>query len=155
MDVKQTSRQHHVRLVDSARETASPLRLPPEGWLRTVRKALGMSGAQLARRLGVSRARITNLEQAERKGAVTIKSMEAAAEAMGCRFIYAVVPVQSVEDAVRQQAERKANAIVRRASTHMALEMQGLPADERAHQALALARELARDMPSDLWDDEA
>ncbi len=36
---------------------------PQEGWVRTVRTALGMSGPQLARRLGVTKARISKVER--------------------------------------------------------------------------------------------
>jgi len=57
MSVKTVVRLQYQRLADSAASHSS-LRTPPEGWLRTVRKALGMSGAQLAKKMGVTRARV-------------------------------------------------------------------------------------------------
>ncbi len=36
---------------------------PAKGWLRAIREALGMSGKQYARRLGVSAPWISNLEK--------------------------------------------------------------------------------------------
>ena len=37
--------------------------LPEEGWLRTVRTALGMTGTQLAKKLGVTKDRFFKSEQ--------------------------------------------------------------------------------------------
>ena len=61
--------------------------MPGDGWIATIRKALGMSGAALARRLGVTRARVSQAERAEREGGITLKEMDEFAAAMGCRFV--------------------------------------------------------------------
>jgi predicted DNA-binding mobile mystery protein A len=113
-----------------------------------------MSGAQLARRMGVTRARIAKAEQAELTGGITIKSMQAAAGAMGCQFVYAIIPPETVEDLIAAQARKKASTIVSRASGHMALENQTLPDEKIVNEVRRLAADLARDMPSDLWDDK-
>ncbi len=113
-----------------------------------------MSGAQLARRMGVTRARIANAEQAELIGGITLKSMQAAAEAMGCKFVYAVVPKDTVGSLIWFQAQKKAALIVARASQHMALEDQALPAAKIVQQTDNLARSLMHDMPPDFWDDK-
>ena len=42
--------------------------VPREGWVRAVREALGMSAAQLAARLNVTRQTIRDLEQSEASG---------------------------------------------------------------------------------------
>ena len=60
---------------------------PPKGWLRAIRDALGMTTAQLARRLGVSQPRIIELEQSEISGGVTLNTLQRAAEALGCRLV--------------------------------------------------------------------
>lgn len=154
MSVKRAVRQQYQTIVDRAASHATALRLPPEGWLRTVRKALGMSGAQLARRMGVTRARIAKAEQAELSGSVTLKSLQAAANAMGCRFVYAIVPAQTtVENLIQAQARKKALALVGTASTHMALESQALPDAQIAQEIERVAREILHDMRSDFWDD--
>jgi predicted DNA-binding mobile mystery protein A len=154
MDVKRAVRRQYQAIADRAASQAVKFRLPPEGWLRTVRKALGMSGAQLARRMGVTRARITAVEQSELSGAVTLKSMRTAAEAMGCHFVYAIVPDHRIEDIVAAQARKKALAIVRTASRHMALESQALPDDKIEQEVARFEADLARDMPSGFWDDK-
>jgi predicted DNA-binding mobile mystery protein A len=113
------------------------LRTPPEGWLRTVRTALGTSGAQLAKKMGLTRARIAQAEQAELSGAFTLKSMQAIAEAMGRQLVDAIVPPGRVEDLVIAQARKKALALVGAASEHMALESQTLPDGEIAEEISA------------------
>jgi predicted DNA-binding mobile mystery protein A len=153
MSVKKTVRQQYRRIVNNAASCAS-LQIPPEGWLRTVRNALGMSGAQLARRMGVTRARVTQAEHAEVTGSVTLKSMQATAEAMGCKFVYAIVPPGRIEDIVMRQARKKATAIVGTASQHMALESQTLPNDKIAQEVDRLTEEIAREMPPGFWRDE-
>lgn len=154
MSAKRAVRQQYRTIVDRAADQVATLRPPSEGWLRTVRRALGMSGAQLGRRMGVSRARIANAEKAELSGGVTLKSMHAAAEAMGCRFVYAIVPEQSTGALITAQARRKAMVDVGVASQHMALESQTLPHDKIEQEINLIAGDLARDMPSDFWDDK-
>jgi predicted DNA-binding mobile mystery protein A len=152
MSVRDTIRQQYQRLVDSA-EISPLLKVPPEGWLRSVRKALGMSGAQLAKRMGLTRARVAQAEHAELSGGATLKSMQAAAEAMGCRFVYAVVPEKRIKDVIAAQARKKALVLVGTTSTHMALENQSLPEDRIAAEVDRIAHEFAREMPPDFWSD--
>jgi predicted DNA-binding mobile mystery protein A len=152
MSVKTVARLQYQRIADNAARLY-PQR-PPEGWLRTVRKALGMSGAQLAKRMGVTRSRVAQAEQAELNDGVTLKSMQAAAEAMGCRFVYAVVPEKRIQDVITAQARKKAAALVGVASTHMALESQALAGNKIAQEVDRLTRELAAQMPSDFWSDK-
>jgi predicted DNA-binding mobile mystery protein A len=80
--------------------------------------------------------------------------MQAAAEAMGCRFVYAIVPEKRIEDVITAQARKKAMALVGTASTHMALESQTLPKDKIAQEVERLMREIAREMPPDFWIDK-
>jgi predicted DNA-binding mobile mystery protein A len=154
MAIKTIVQQQYQEIIDSAAPDYATLKKPPEGWLRTVRKALGMSGAQLATKMGVTRARIAQAEHAELSGGATLKSMQAAAEAMGCRFVYAVVPEKKrIEDLITAQARKKAIALVATASTQMALESQTLPDAKIAEEIERLTREIARDMAPDFWSD--
>ncbi|MET3906240.1 putative DNA-binding mobile mystery protein A [Bradyrhizobium sp. S3.3.6] len=155
MGVKTIVQQQYRNIVDSAAASAAGLKAPPEGWLRTVRSALGMSGADVAKKMGVTRARVPAAERAELAGGVTLKSMQAAAEAMGCRFVYAIVPASGhVEDIITAQARKKAMAIVGTASTHMALENQKLPDDKIDQEVERLTREIAQEMPPNFWSDQ-
>lgn len=125
---------------------------PARGWLRAIREALGMSGKQFARRLGVSAPWITTLEKKELAGSVTIKTMRQAAEALDCVFIYAVVPRDSLADIVRRRAEILARKRLATVSHLMLLEAQQLSASE---QQKALAQEvnaLIQELPKELWE---
>src|SRR4051794_11942298 len=97
-----------IRHLDQQFATLRPLAKiarPPKGWLRAVRDALGMTTAQLARRMDVSQPRIVELEQSEISGSVTLKPLQRAAEALGCRFVYALVPERPLADIVRERAD--------------------------------------------------
>ena len=155
MSVKTIVQQQYRSMVDTVATRFSGIKTPPEGWLRTVRSALGMSGAEVAKKLGVTRARITKAEHAELTGSVTLKSMQAMAEAMGCRFVYAIIPKSgSIEDIITAQARKKAVKIVGTASNHMALENQTLPDDKIAQEVERLTREIAQERSSDFWKDK-
>jgi predicted DNA-binding mobile mystery protein A len=155
MSVKTIVQQQYRSIVDNAAATVAGLKAPPEGWLRTVRSALGMSGTDVAKKMGVTRARVTKAEHAELTGGVTLKSMQATAEAMGCRFVYAIIPTSGrIEDIVTAQARKKAMAIVGTASKHMALEDQKLPDDKIAQEVERLTREIALEMPPNFWSDK-
>ena len=125
-----------------------------EGWLKTVRKALGMSGSQLANRLGVTKGRVSQAESAELTGSATLKSMQRMAQAMDCRFVYAVIPEKEIASMIRDRALLKAKEQIKVASTQMALEAQALSDEQLAFEVDRLASEIIEKMPSDLWNDE-
>jgi predicted DNA-binding mobile mystery protein A len=153
---KITAVKQYQSIVDRAARVfgAQSVTRPSEGWIATVHKALGMSGAQLAKRMNVTRARISQAERAELSGGATLKSMQAIAEAMGCRFVYAIVPEKKVSDVIAAQAKRKATALVHQASVHMALEKQSLSEAQNAEEIERLTYDFLRTMPSDLWTDK-
>jgi predicted DNA-binding mobile mystery protein A len=153
MSVRDTVTRQYQAIVDRAasRFRGQQPSLPPEGWIATVRKALGMSGTQLAKRLGVTRSRISQAERSETSGGITLKTMRAAAEAMGCRFVYAIVPEDRIEDVIAAQARKKARAIVSKASNHMALEKQSLTEAQNEEEIERVAQDLIRTMPPDFW----
>ena len=113
-----------------------------------------MSGPDLARRLGVTRARVSQAERAESNGGVTLRTMQAAAEAMGCRFVYAIVPEGRTQELIAARARTKAEMIVRRASDHMALESQSLSDAQNTEEIERIALDLMHEMPSDFWTDK-
>lgn len=140
--------------VNLARKKLEGLVIPSEGWLRTVRKALGMSGAQLGRKLEVTRGAVSINEKAELSGGITIKTMQQMADSMGCRFVYAVVPETDIEDLLMKRARSKATKQVRNASVHMALENQLVAEGKLAEEVERLAKEMIETSPSDLWNDD-
>ena len=153
MSVKDAAIRQHRKIVDDAALRLSQMPRLSEGWIKTIRKALGMSGAQLARRAGVTRAAVNASEHKERDGAITIRKMNELAEAMDCDFIYAIVPRGSSEDLILAQARRKAEKLVRRARGQMALEKQALSESHTQDEIQRVARDMVADMPSDFWED--
>ncbi len=125
-----------------------------DGWIKTVRKALGMSGLQLAQRIGVTKGRVSQAESAERSGGATLKSMQSMAQAMDCRFVYAIIPEKEIESVISDRAVLKAKEQIKAASTQMALEAQALSNEQLAFEVDRLASEIIEKMPSDLWNDE-
>ena len=127
---------------------------PPKGWIRAVRDALGMTTAQFARRLGVSQPRVVAIEKAEISKAITLKSLERAAEALDCRVVYLFIPASSLEDTVRARAAQVAARQLSALNRTMSLEDQSVQ-DKRAREAMRqkLIAELVEN-PSRLWDEK-
>lgn len=153
MSVRETARRQYVKIVDDFAERLSGSSTPPEGWIKTVRTALGMSAPQLARRLGVTKAAVYQSERRELDGEVTIRHMETIAKGLGCRFAYAIIPETSIDGVLRVQALRKAEAIVSRAHTHMALEQQALPDTRNSDQISWLVVNMLNNQPPGFWDE--
>ena len=79
--------------------------VPPEGWVRAIREALGMTNLQLASRLGGRAAQtVEAMQKNEVSGAISLRTLRALAEAMECRLIYAVVPKKSLAKVRRDKA---------------------------------------------------
>ena len=150
----------HKRLIREQLETTMDklscmreVQRPAKGWLRAVREALGMTGKQFARRLGVSAPRVTVLEKDELSGGVTLNTMRQAAEALDCIFVYAVVPRESLTDIVRKHARSLACKRLARVSHSMLLEAQQLTGEEQRKMLASEIEELTRNMPKELWED--
>ena len=150
--VKDTARRQCALVLDSAATQVSGIKVPREGWITTMRKALGMSAPELAKRLGVTKPAIYQAERKERDGGVTLGHMERLAKAMGGKFVYAIVPDGEIEGILRDQARSRAEAVVQRASSHMALERQSLSSARMQEEIERLADQLLRERPSGFWD---
>jgi predicted DNA-binding mobile mystery protein A len=107
------------------------------GWVRYMRRALGMSTKVLAERAGLALSTVSQTEHRELEGRVSVRTLRRLAAAMDCELVYAIVPKQSLSEAIMQQARSKARAALGKADTHMMLEDQRVtdpPLDERIEQ---------------------
>ena len=127
---------------------------PRKGWIRALRDALGMSGEQLASRLGTNKQRVSRIEQDEKLGSITVKTLRNVAEALGCEFIYGFVPRQSLEKTVRDQAGTVAKKRMYRSDQLMRLEKQELSEDEKEKVLESMITEIINTMPRSLWDEK-
>jgi predicted DNA-binding mobile mystery protein A len=103
---------------------------PVRGWIRAVRNALGMSGADLAARLQVTPASVSDIERSESQGSIRLDTLERAAEAMGCDLVYALIPRGSLTEIVQRKAREKVEEQTRAVSRAMDLEAQSTRVDD-------------------------
>lgn len=142
--------------LEASLQRLAPLRgvnPPTKGWVRAIRDALGMTARQLAGRLGISQQSVARIEKDELSGSVTIKTMRRVADSLDCVFVCGFVPRSSLEATVRRQAEQLASRRLAQASQTMALEDQGLKAEENKKVLSGMVDELVDELPSNLWSE--
>jgi predicted DNA-binding mobile mystery protein A len=105
---------------------AAQVSRPRLGWLKAIRQALGVSSTELARRLGTSRQRPLQIEMAEAEDRITLKSLRAAANALDCDLVYALVPRISLQELQGQRLRDEATERVLSIEHSMALEDQAV-----------------------------
>jgi predicted DNA-binding mobile mystery protein A len=149
-DIRNRARQR----LDMKFETIRPIdriAMPPKGWIRAIRDALGMSLRQLADRLGSTAPGARKLEESEANGTISLKSLRRAAEALDCVVIYALVPKTSLTEMVDQRAREIALRALGRVSHSMALEDQEVNRDLEARIQRYIASAIT---DRNLWDSQ-
>ncbi len=99
---------------------------PPKGWIKAIREALGMTGAQFAARLKVRPPSVVDLEKSEASGSIQLKTLARVAEALDCRLVYALVPKTSLQGTVDARARKIALRELKRVGHTMKLEDQSV-----------------------------
>jgi predicted DNA-binding mobile mystery protein A len=127
--------------------------IPPTGWIKAIRTAIGMSMQQLGNKLNVSKQGILDIEKREKDGSITIKSLKEIARALDMQLVYGFVPNDGSLDAlIEKRATELATKIVLRTSNTMKLEDQG-NTNKRIEKAIKeRAEEIKNEMPKILWD---
>jgi predicted DNA-binding mobile mystery protein A len=118
----------HLRLSQLDRSLNGAKNLPPrpsDGWLASVREALGLSLAELGRRVNAPKQNIQQFERAEARDRITLGNLRRVANAMSCDLVYVLLPksgsfAELAEGSVRESAARD----VKRVIHTMALEDQ-------------------------------
>ena len=112
-----------------------------------------MTTRQLAERLGMKQPSLVELENSEAAGNITVKSLERAAEAMGCRVVYALVPTKPLIETIKERASQLAKQKLAAVEQTMRLENQELHGQASQKEAeRRLIEELLR-RPARLWDE--
>jgi predicted DNA-binding mobile mystery protein A len=124
--------------------------VPPKGWVRAIRDALGMSGAQFARRLATSPQSVAALEKSEATGTIQLNTLRRAAAALDCTVVYALLPRSSLEETVRERALRIASRELGRVSHSMKLEAQDTGDADLDARIEAYVRDILNDR--DIWN---
>ncbi len=112
-----------------------------------------MSTRQLGSRMNVTQPAASQYEKGEVDGTISLQTLRKVAAALGCEFVYALVPKIPLEDLVQRQARRVATKTIERASHSMLLEQQDVSEKETAKQIEDLTQQLLADRPRTLWDD--
>jgi len=124
---------------------------PVRGWIRAIRSGLGMSSAQLARRLGIKQPSVIALEQSEVKGSIELATLRRVAAALDCTLVYALVPNKPLESLVRDRARAFARRRLEPIEHSMLLEDQTVK--PKAKDFEARLDELVRETnPRLFWD---
>ena len=89
--------RQRTRQLDDVLATANIPPRPRKGWIPSIRQALGMSKTQLARRMGVARQSLDDLESNELKETITLASLQNAADALGCDFAVRLCSQEALE----------------------------------------------------------
>ena len=126
-----------------------PHRRPAKGWIRAIRLAFGMTAEQLGERMGVSQPTVHGLEASEADGAIQLKTLRRAAEALGCELVYALVPKASLEATYTAAAQAVARRELIRIDHSMALEDQAV-ADTQSDERVRRFIETELD-PREVW----
>jgi predicted DNA-binding mobile mystery protein A len=127
--------------------------LPPGGgWVRAIRESLSMTQGQLASRLNVSRQSIQDFERGESERRITLDSLDRLAAGMGCRVVYALVPVDaSLDDLRTRRAREQAEKLMGPVAHSMAMESQAVPSNIRERQIQVLMEDLLSGSARELW----
>ena len=150
--LKAIIREQYRSKIDQTSQLAGFMR-PKEGWIRTLRKALGMSGSQLARRLKVSKSQVSQMERFEMDDRITLKQLRKVAHVLDCQLVYALVPNKPVNEMLLERAKVKANTLVEKTDVQMKLESQQVSRDQLETFKEKEAERLVKEMPRDLWED--
>lgn len=121
------------------------------GYVREIRDALEMTSYQLAERLGIKQPSVMEIEKNERGGSITLKTLERAASALGCKLVYAIVPNTSLDNEVREQAKARSEELSQAISRTMALEHQSTDAKELGAVIEELTQDILNKGGRELW----
>jgi predicted DNA-binding mobile mystery protein A len=152
--MKNSTRQRARQRLDERLLVLKPeerFRAPPKGWIRAIRDALGMSGVQFARRQGIRPQSVEALEKSEAEGAIQLKTLRRAAEALDCSLIYALVPNASLDGTISDRARKMAIRDLGRVAHTMKLEAQETPDANLESRIEAYIRDVLNER--DLWNE--
>ncbi len=130
----------------------SDISRPHVGWVKTIRKALGMNTRQLGARCNVSSERIIKIEADELEGRTTVATLDKMAKAMNCKLVYAFVPNSEMIKFIEKIAEDKARMQLTQTSHHMALEDQKTSIESMKDQIEILKGEILKNNIKHVWD---
>jgi predicted DNA-binding mobile mystery protein A len=129
-----------------------PIHAPRIGWIKSVRQALGMTAAQLAKKLRMSPQAVLALEKREVAGTITLATLERAAHALNCEMRVVFISDNGLEKIVYQRALSRAREERNQIVHTMGLEAQSTGVRE-ALDLDKIAESWRTTRRARLWDD--
>ncbi len=127
--------------------------IPPQGWIYTIRTALGMSMRQLGNIANITPQGVKDIEDREKNGNITIAALVQMGQALNMRLVYGFVPNEgTLQKKIDKQALAVAMKIVTRTSNNMALEDQKVNAAMLKKSITAKAQEIKQKNLKSLWE---
>lgn len=129
------------------------LSIPPTGWIKAIRKSLGMSMRQLGNRMGITAQSVKEIEDREMNGTISLKVLKHFGNSLNMKLMYGFIPVnESLESMVMERAMELAKEIVLRTSMSMKLEDQENEPTRINKAIIEKTEDIKAKMPKYLWD---
>lgn len=158
MRISKKTKKNQISIMEKKLEAWIPVsdeKTPPSGWIRAIRGSLGMSARQLAEQMNITQSTVHELENREAQKKVTLESLERAADALGCKLVYALVPkgnFNTLDDIIEDRAKKLAKKIVTSAEHSMKLELQGRSKDQLEKRIQEIANDLKSEADPRIWE---
>ena len=126
---------------------------PPQGWIYTIRIALGMSMRQLGKIANITPQGVKDIESREKNGNITITALEQLGKYLNMKLVYGFVPLDgSLQKMIDKKAFAIAKKIVARTSNNMTLEDQKVSPAMLKKSIKAKAQEIKQKNLKSLWE---
>ena len=143
-----------IKLVDKKIKLVNRFSVPEDGWIALARSMLGITKAQLAKKLKISPQRLGVIEKGEKGKTVKLKTLVKVANELNCNLYYCFVPKYKtfeklLEAKIDAYVEKKIQAIQKT----MQLESQGISKGILSVQKELLKKEIYVQGLKDIWND--
>jgi len=116
--MKREFRQLRLSQLDRFLETARTLPpRPSQGWIASVREALGLSQRKVGKKMQASGQAIQQFEQAEAENRITLRALRRVAGTMDCEVVYVLIPrsgsfTELADQPTRDRAARDVKSVL-------------------------------------------
>jgi len=126
---------------------------PPNGWIYSIRMALGMSMRQLGKLAEITPQGVKDIETREKNGNITLASLEQIGKKLNMKLVYGFVPLDgSLQKMIDKRAIDIATKIVARTANTMKLEDQAVSQAMLKKSIKAKAQEIKQNNLKSLWE---
>jgi predicted DNA-binding mobile mystery protein A len=127
---------------------------PVKGWIKVIRESLGMTAAQLAKRLGTTSARVSAIEAGEEADSLSLKTLNKVAQTLNCRLFYILIPEKSLQTMLEEQARKQVIKMSKNVSHSMLLEKQELDEESMKNYILVQVEEMLQKRINKVWEED-